>query len=205
MMDTVQEVALSFNYSAKRVLRFQETLNNDAICRKEKDRWKKIQSLCKTRWAARSEAFYTFKSAFHVVVAALSDLNRNYSDSKAGLCKTAISLFEFIITLVAVEQIISTLVPLSLLLQSKTCDLIAAFDESLVVKAQLSGERDDLEVWNRIVQTATRLAESIEELPTMPRQRVHQQNRPNAPARWLRQTSGEKLCNCIYHLYITYW
>jgi hypothetical protein len=64
MMDTVQTVAFAFNYSAKRLMRFQEQLDGDAACREEMERRTKLQSLCETRWAARADALHTFVSSF---------------------------------------------------------------------------------------------------------------------------------------------
>lgn len=64
MMSTVQTIAFAFNYSAKRLLRFQDTLENDPISRDEMEEKQKLQNLCETRWAARANSLHTFLSAF---------------------------------------------------------------------------------------------------------------------------------------------
>ena len=64
MMSTVQTIAFAFNYSAKRLLRFQENLDGNDECREAMDRRTKLQSLCETRWAARSDALHTFLCSF---------------------------------------------------------------------------------------------------------------------------------------------
>ena len=64
MMGTVQQIAFAFNYSAKRLLRFQENLDNDEAAREQMDRRTKLQSLCETRWAARADALHTFLCSF---------------------------------------------------------------------------------------------------------------------------------------------
>ena len=103
MMRTVQEIAFSFSYSAKRLLRFQESLENDAESKLAMEKRTKLQSLCETRWAARADALHTFRCSFPTVVTALEDLSNNYGDAKAGPFKLAITQFGFIITLVAAE------------------------------------------------------------------------------------------------------
>ena len=113
MMRTVQEIAFSFNYSAKRLLRFQESLENDAESKLAMEKRTKLQSLCETRWAARADALHTFRCSFPTVVTALEDLSNNYGDAKAGPFKLAITQFGFIITLVAAEFVLAHLVPLS--------------------------------------------------------------------------------------------
>ena len=74
--------------------------------------------------------------------------------------------------------------PLSNLLQKKghQCDLNVAEEESRVVIQQLNGERNDHEVWNALYESAVDLAATISVLPSLPRNRAGQQNRPNVPA-----------------------
>jgi len=64
MTGTVQTIANAFNASAKRFLRFQENLDGDIKCRESMDRRTKLQSLCETRWAARSDALHTLICSF---------------------------------------------------------------------------------------------------------------------------------------------
>ena len=176
MMDVVQDVAFAFNYSAKRLLNFQDNLANDPVSRAEMERRTKLQSLCETRWAARADALLTFRSAFTTVVSALEDLWINHGDTKAGTRRNAVLQFEFVVTLVAVEHVLSGLVPLSQLLQKKSCDLVEAVVEARVVKTQLSAER------NAIYNRAVDLAALVEIQPSQPRRALHQQQRPNAAA-----------------------
>ena len=48
IMDTVQEVALAFKFSAKRVLAFEEQLMNNAAVMEEIGRQSKVKVLCET-------------------------------------------------------------------------------------------------------------------------------------------------------------
>lgn len=58
-------------------------------------------------------------------------------DTKAAGHKLAVLTFDFIITLVSAEHILASLVQLSEMLQSKTCDLIRAAREAKVVQTML--------------------------------------------------------------------
>lgn len=182
VMNTLQEIAFIFDYSAKKLSLFKEQLVNDAVARTNMEGRQKLKTLCETRWASRSEALYTFKAAFSTAHATLGELSTDHSDPKAGAFQSAIERFDFIVTLVAVEHALSGLVPLSNLLQKKECDLYVAVEESRVVIQQLNGERNDPEVWNALYDSAVDLAATIGVLPSMPRNRAGQQNRPNVPA-----------------------
>ncbi|KAH3796438.1 hypothetical protein DPMN_150006 [Dreissena polymorpha] len=72
-MTTVQEIAFCFQYSAKRLLRFQVFLSNSDEGWAEMDRRTKLKTLCETRWVARADALSTFKASFGTVVRTLED------------------------------------------------------------------------------------------------------------------------------------
>ena len=65
-MGTVQEVALAFKFSAKRVLDFEEQLMNNAAVREEMGRHSKLKVLCETRWASRADSLNVFASSLQV-------------------------------------------------------------------------------------------------------------------------------------------
>ena len=65
-MDTVQEVALAFKFSAKRVLDFEEQLMNNAAVRVEMGRQSKLKVPCETRWASRADSLNVFVSSLQV-------------------------------------------------------------------------------------------------------------------------------------------
>jgi hypothetical protein len=64
LMNTVQQVAFAFNYSAKRLLQFQETLAGDDTSREGMAEHTRLRSLCETRWSARADALHTFLAAY---------------------------------------------------------------------------------------------------------------------------------------------
>ncbi|XP_033762649.1 zinc finger MYM-type protein 1-like [Pecten maximus] len=181
MFDTVQQIGFSFNYSAKRLLTFQETLQNDAVAKEEMEKRTKLQNLCETRWASRADALYTFKSAFSTIVDSLEVLEHE-GDSKARSYRCSILKFDFIISLVAVEFVIQSILPLNKLLQGKECDLVEASKEASVLIAQLRAERMDDDVWDALYQKAIDLASPHDVRPSRPRIGGRQEHRPNQPA-----------------------
>ena len=67
MMNTIQQVAFAFNYSAKRLLQFQETLSTDVVSRQQMEERTKLRSLCETRWSSRADALHTFLCSYGYV------------------------------------------------------------------------------------------------------------------------------------------
>ena len=66
IMDTVQEVALAFKFTAKRVPAFEEQLMNNTTVREEMGRQSKLKVLCETRWASRADSLNVFVSSLQV-------------------------------------------------------------------------------------------------------------------------------------------
>lgn len=71
VINTLQEIAFIFDYSAKKLGIFKEHLVNDDTAKANMEGRQKLKALCETRCAARSEALFTFKSAFSTAHAAL--------------------------------------------------------------------------------------------------------------------------------------
>ncbi len=94
----------------------------------------------------------------------------------------AITRFDFIVAVVAVEHILSNVAPLSLLLQKKEMDLLTASREAGVIVDVLTAERGDEAVWETLYEQAVDMARTQDIQPSLPRNRGRQQNRPNAPA-----------------------
>ena len=80
IMDTVQEIALAFKFSAKRVLAFEEQLMNNAAVREEMGRQSKLKVLCETRWASRADSLNVFVTSFQV--SSLSIIRRTFQPFK---------------------------------------------------------------------------------------------------------------------------
>lgn len=66
-------------------------------------------------------------------MSALDELATDFRDAKAAGYSNSIRNFGFIVTLVAVEHVLQSLVGLSKILQEKSCDLIEAVSETRVI------------------------------------------------------------------------
>lgn len=96
MIDAIQEINFAFSYSAKRMEQFKESLSNTPH---ELEKRTKLRTLCETRWSARADALFTFRSSFDIVVDSLTELAQN-GDDKAHAHLRNILDFGFIISLV---------------------------------------------------------------------------------------------------------
>ena len=104
LIDTVQKVSISFHYSAKKLDQYQAGLEEaDPNTKECMGRRSKLQNLCETRWAARSDTLFAFKASFPVVIEALSYLGED--DAECRAYGTSICRFAFIIALVVCEYV----------------------------------------------------------------------------------------------------
>ena len=181
MMSTVQEIAFSFDYSAKRLTAFSAELADNQNVQEEMERRWKLRTLCETRWSSRADSLFTFRTAFSVVVSALETL-KNDKDEKAGLYLTAILKFDFIVVLVVAEHILSSTVALTNYLQKPEIDLVEAVTEAKIVVSRLSDERNDDQVWDALYTRACDIASEFDIEPCTPRVVGRQRNRANHPA-----------------------
>ena len=181
MLNTLQQIAFAFDYSAKRLPAFRDSLEENDIARGEMHRRTKLKTLCETRWVSRADSLYTFCTAFSVVVHALQMLSSDGDGKTRGhLC--SIKQFNFIIPLCAAEHVLSNTVALSNMLQGKQVNLIEAAKESLVVINVLKQERNDEMVWDELFERAKTIATEWNIEPTRPRLAANQRHRVNVPA-----------------------
>ena len=123
----------------------------------------------------------TFKSAFTVVESALECLKAD-GGGEARSYLLSIQRFDLIITLVTIEHVLQSLLPLTTFLQAKQCDLMEAAKEVVTVISQLEQERAETEVWNTLYEDAVELAAKFEVQPCKPRNARKQRHREHFPA-----------------------
>ncbi|CAG2232520.1 unnamed protein product [Mytilus edulis] len=116
----------------KHLTAFTEELSENENVQKQLERQTKLRTLCETRWSSRADSLYTFRTAFEVVVSALNSL-KDDNDDKAAQSMNAILRFEFIISLVVAEHILSSTVALTNYLQKTDIDLIESLTEAKIV------------------------------------------------------------------------
>ena len=181
MLGTLQQIAFAFDYSAKRLLAFQDCRSQDAAVREEMERRTKLRTLCEMRCASRADSLHTFRTDFPVVVQALENLAEG-GDAKARGYLCSIRQFDFIIALCATEHALSNTVALSTMLVGNSIDLIEAARESTVVITILREERNDQMVWSELFERAKEVAAKCNIEPSVPRVSAVQRNRANVPA-----------------------
>ena len=145
------------------------------------DKRTKLRTVCETRWTSRTNALYTFKTSFPVVVHALERL-QGLGDDKAGQYLASITRFVFVIALVVSEHILPSTVFLSKFLQGIECDLLEATKECKTVNELLRAERLDESVWDELYQSALDLSEPFDIVENMPRRCGRQTTRANHSA-----------------------
>ena len=153
-MSTVQEIAFSFSFSARRQHLFQETLKETTESQEQMGRRTKLRTLGKTGWGARADSLCTFKLSFDVILKALEVLHnllacrrskpsyrlykwyglykwfrrvRGPAATKATKARGFINSmlkFEFIIALIACEWLLQFTVPLTNYLQRVDLNLL---------------------------------------------------------------------------------
>ncbi|CAG2214354.1 unnamed protein product [Mytilus edulis] len=156
MMSTVQEIAFSFDYSAKRLLAFSEELSDNQNVKEQLDRRTKLRTLCETRWSSRADSLFTFLNAFPVVVSSLEAL-KDDRDDKAAQYVNAILKFDFMIALVVAEHLLSATVALTNYLQKTDINLLDAVQEARIVVQRLDNERTDPNVWTALFEKAVKV------------------------------------------------
>lgn len=92
---------------------FSKELSSDVENREQLERRSKLKTMCETRWSSRADALYTFKMQFVPVFVHALDTLQDHGDDKAGMYLAAILRFQFIITLVVTEYILSNTLALA--------------------------------------------------------------------------------------------
>ena len=86
MLSTLQTTAFAFDYSAKRLLAFQESLRQDVLVREEMETRAKLRTLCETRWASWAHSLYTFRTAYPVASTVTRDYQKMEMRRQGGIC-----------------------------------------------------------------------------------------------------------------------
>ncbi|XP_041374266.1 zinc finger MYM-type protein 1-like [Gigantopelta aegis] len=161
---------------------------------------KGLLDLCKTRWAARHQAYTHFYQAYIYIITALENIVHGANVDACGLdfreakwdpkcCSDAASLlasltsFDFIVTFLTIYHFLSHLSGITVKLQGRSVDVIKAYHEISTVKAVYKAIYDDVEVeFSRSYKQAVIMASAVSTMPSMPRTVGRQTMRSNVPA-----------------------
>lgn len=199
-MTTFQQVTLFFSYSAKRkdILKEKMGAASDAEelvadCTLEEHEKENLSAasnreclptLSDTRWLSRVDSISTLLVNYSAIYDSVSEVmlqSTGKASHDASAFLRAMEQFHFIISAVLTQYILGYTRPLSVLLQSKSCDLIKAHDEARHLVSVLNGVRSE-EKFKMLFDRAATIAKTIDVLPSKPRTTGRQAHRANARA-----------------------
>ena len=185
MFGVPKEVSLFFSLSPKRQRKFEHVVESAQAESKRR----KLVDLCKTRWVERHSAFETFAELFPVVYDCLGQMVQENTDwdsetlTKAGGFLHAFQSGDFLVAFVVTRKCLQVLHPLTLKLQQKAKDVVAAYGEISAVKTTVKGFRDDvIATFSSWFQEASRMAATADSDLRRPRGAERQTCRSNPPA-----------------------
>ena len=153
--------------------------------------------LCKTRWAARHCAYEHFYSCYTSLVTCCEviglgqhkdTLSNDFcsaswdieSKKKAEPLLYALLDFDFIVGFLIVYNFLSHLSGITLKLQSRSSDIVAAYNQIGDVRSYYTVIRENIDSeFHKIYVQAERMAEAVNVQPSKPRSCGRQINRPN--------------------------
>lgn len=195
MIGSLNEVYLFFANSPKRQAFFEKILALTE-CPSTK---KKLQGLCKTRWAERHSCYDTFHELYSYITTTLDAMLRphDYRDlfeneewswdpdtrTKAqGLHSTLLS-FDFIIAFLVAKKGLEPIRPVTMKLQRSNLDSYEAYEMIDSTRDRILASRNNIDdEFSEWFKEASELAESVGGVVSKPRVSRRQQHRNNAPA-----------------------
>ena len=141
-----------------------------------------LPTLSDTRWLSRVDSIITLLSNYESVHEALDEVrvqSTGRSSHDAASYLYSMSAFCFIVAAVIYQFILAFTRPLSVVLQSKECDLILAHEDARNLLAATQSQRSD-ERFHLLYSRETAIASKVGVSPTKPRTVNRQVNRANA-------------------------
>ena len=200
-LDKMKSIVNFFIFSPKKELLLTEVAKKDGH---PAGLQKTLIDVCRTRWAARHDAYSHFYNAFVFIVKALEVIafglhkelySRDVTTGWEGKHKqeasgllSGIEKFEFIITFLTVYNFLSHLAGITVKLQSTSVDIIEAFNMVEEVKRVYKNLRATVDTdFDKIYHHAVRMAAKIDVEPAKPRAASRMQHRANAPSETVKE------------------
>ena len=186
----ISEIAKFFNYSPKRQHFFERIIDAES----PNETKKKLKDLCKTRWVQRIDSYAVFYDLYVSIIKtmeAISTCSSEYGEwswdtetlTKArGFLHQLVS-FEFLVTFNVTMRVLSSLRSLTVKLQKKSIDILAAYEHVSEVITDLellkTNCEEEFHLWYCEIKT---LAEELNIPIATPRITARQVHRSNIPA-----------------------
>lgn len=201
-MDSFQAMTFFIGYSAKRKFILNTILSDKAVADITMDadereegifetasRRQSLPTLSDTRWLSRVDSISTLLVQYSKIYKSLEDIaakSTGQSKHDATSYMKSMGEFPYIMCAVMTQYILAHIRPLSVALQSQTCDLVVAHTECQSLIEVMKGERTP-ETFKKLYGRATHLLKETfgeDQEPDAPRSnaRLRQKHRANAPS-----------------------
>ena len=186
MMKHVKEVSHFINISQTRNMPFEENVRNYPERESQK---KRLVDVCRTRWVERIAGLDTFIELFVPLYDTLKEMKDNVEGSyRPNLVTDAsqfydlVAKFEFIVALIISHNILDRLLPVTLLLQGKSIDIMDGIHLINTMKNDFINFRNSIDSFHDAwYAEALDLAEKVKIKESKPRTVGRQTTRSNPP------------------------
>ena len=186
MMKHVKDVSNFINISQTRNMPFEENVHNYSERESQK---KRLVDVCRTRWVERIAGLDTFIELFVPLYDTLKEMKDNegwsYRPNHVTDASNFFDLatkFEFITALVISHNILDRLLPVTLLLQGKSIDIMDGIHLITTMKNDFTNFRNSIDsIHDAWYAEALDLAEKVEVEESKPRTVGRQTTRSNPP------------------------
>nr|CAI5844809.1 unnamed protein product [Callosobruchus analis] len=145
----------------------------------------RLKQMCPTRWVQRHDAVMIMVQLFAPIITSLQEISLwidKDSSSGAHMLIIALSQSNFIISLLCLEKLLASTLPLSKMLQSKNIDLASAMNIVEDVESSVQNLRENADAeFQKIFEEAKQKAELCDIEIKIPRLANKQMHRINVP------------------------
>ena len=177
---TIKEVCKFTRQSAKRITLLEAKIQKHF----PESKVKRLKPLCETRWVERHDSVLIFHDMLPAIIDFLEEIVEEQEGTIRTLCNgmlSAITQFQFIVTLEVVVEIFSLTLPLSRQLQCTSLDLINANKMALHTIDTMKNHRTAVEErFEEIYSRAVSLSEKLDICVSVPRRANSQIHRDRA-------------------------
>uniref|UniRef100_A0A2R8ZCN0 THAP domain containing 12 n=1 Tax=Pan paniscus TaxID=9597 RepID=A0A2R8ZCN0_PANPA len=183
-LGTIEEVCSFFHRSPQLLLELDNVIS--VLFQNSKERGKELKEICHSQWTGRHDAFEILVELLQALVLCLDGINsdtnirwNNYIAGRAFVLCSAVSDFDFIVTIVVLKNVLSFTRAFGKNLQGQTSDVFFAAGSLTAVLHSLNEVMENIEVYHEFwFEEATNLATKLDIQMKLPGKfrRAHQGN-----------------------------
>ena len=145
-----------------------------------------LPTLCGTRWLSRGDTISSFLANIEAIYEASDEIRTSstsqQSSADAQSYMRALEQFSFIYIAVVTQYLLAFIRPLSVALQSKSCNLVEAHDNAQELIGTIENVRSDNQIHDMLFERSVTFGSKIGVEPQKPRSATRQRHRANAGA-----------------------